>query len=564
MPKKRVLKKSRVKKAKSERPSSRMGQTRHAGQWAQPRRIDADSLWRQTKFEPGDWNGLQVWVPVDPYTAEERRDFRAAMENPYVWRANRIIAKLVAGQGYTTEVVPRKEEDLPSEQLEPWQKTQKIFVPFFNEEKTPDQIKDFIDKMAKDMDLAENIFNGYFTSREQGRCVLAITPIDKNEESGKWQLPDSIRYIRPEFTLRPFLDQDSGELVGTQIVGLKSTQQFILPIERTIYITNAFNLELFSDFFGDSQVARVADCANVLNVIFSEDFLHAAEHTWHQPKVFGVPIQPQDFGNEETVLDTFLQKNSNNKGQDIAVVQDPDGNGGVTVLSQTTNSGDIAGLERIVVRCIKLILAYYNIPGFLLSEGETGKLGGNSNAEEVDMFINAEILPERIKLENMVEKQFYDRILSVLFDTPDAREIPVKLQHHFNKPRLASIFRADLYEIGKDMVVEGLMDKKGLIELVGVEQFTEGNQTASLGEDASPDRNTWRNNQRQNNRNSVSSGAPIITWKHTENSPKSSDWQPPQPFTNQHASWPPQKVVDNKGKIVWPTDKKPTDKKEAI
>lgn len=546
---KSTKKTSKVKTAKQDHLRSSMGSTKIANNLWSPRKIDGSSLWRNVRFEQQNFEGLQVWVPVDPYSTEERMGFRTAMENPYVWRANRIIAKLVAGQGYTTEMVPRKEEDIPKDQLDQWQKSTKFYVPYFDKEKTVEEIKDFIDKMSLDMDLAENMFNAYFTSREQGRCVLGMTPIDR-DDNGKWQLPDKLTYIRSEFTLRPFLHQDSGALVGVQIVGLTSNQQFILPVERMIYVTNAFNQELFSDFFGDSQVARVADAANVLNVIFAEDFLHAAEHTWHQPKVFSIPIQPQDFGQEETILDNFLTKNNENKGQDIAVTANPDGEGGVKLLSSTTNSGDISGLEVIVIRCIKVVLAYYNLPGFMLSEGDLGKLGGNSNAEEIDMFINSEILPERIKLENMVEKQFYDRILAILFDTELAQDVPIKLQHIFNKPRLSSIFRADLYEIGKDMVAEELIDKDGLIELLGMEQFVKDDATTTSGEDASPSVNSWRNNQLQQRRDQYSGvGPPIIQW------PAPEGWRPPAPFTNQHGQWPDQSVTDATGEIQWSSQK---------
>lgn len=517
------------------------------------RALDAgsQSLWRTPKFDKDNWEGLQVWVPVDPYTIQERQEFRTAMSNPYVWRANRIITKLVAGQGYTTEVVPRKEEEVEQKQLEEWQKTKEFDVPYLGKKMTPEAIKDFIDKKSKEMDLAEQTFNGYFTSREQGRCVLGLTPIDR-DENGKWQLPTSIRYIRPEFTLRPFLNQDTGELVGTQIVGLTSNQQFVLPSERMIYITNDFNLELFSDYFGDSQVARVVDAANVLNIIFADDFLHAAESTWHQPKVFGVPIQPQDFGNEEQVLDDFLKRNENAKGQDIAVTQNSDGEGGVKLLSSNTNSGDIAGLERIVIRCIKVILAFYNLPGFMLSEGDIGKLGGSSNMEEIDMFINTEVLPERIKLENMVESQFYDKMLAILFDVENPDQIPIKIKHKFNKPKLASIFRADLYEMGKDMVAEGLMDKDGLIEMLGLEEFAKEKVNYTQGEDADPQRNTWLTNQwkQQHEWPDIK-----LVW---EAMPKG--FQSPKPWTNQHGQWPQTEVKDT----IEQTDSHLSRKREAV
>lgn len=511
--------------------------------------IDTSPMWKSLRYDKANWDGLQVWVPVDPYTSEQRKEFRAAMMNPYVWRANRIIAQLVAGQGFTTDVFPRKDMgDINKEQNDEWKQTEKFMVPYLDKEMTPEEIRKFVFKLTEDIDLAENTFNGYFSSREQGRNVLAITPIDKDEQ-GKWQLPDSIRFIRPEFTLRPYLDMDTGELIGTQIVGLKSTEFNILPAERIIYILNNFNQELFADYYGDSQVARVVDPANTLNIIFSQDFLQAAEHTWHQPKVFGVPIQPQDFGREETILDEFLQRNSDAKGQDIAVVMNPDGKGGVTLLSQGTNSGDLGGLERIVVRCIKAILAYYNLPAFMLSEGEKGQLGGNANEEEIDMFINTEIVPERIKLQNILNNQFYDRVLCVLFDIEDPEKLPIKIKHTYNKPKIATIFRPELYEIGKDMVAEGLMDKRGLIDMIGFDEFATEDSTRTAGEDDNPDMNTawtqkiWKRNQYEDRMKMWDEGGLKLLWT----MPKG--WNPPKPYSNQHGQWPQQEVQ-------WPKEKK--------
>jgi len=101
MPAKRKKSNSKVKTAKRTKPVSRLRSAKGG------RQIDTSALWRQPRFDRGDWGGLQVWVPIDPYTSQERLDFRAAMENPYIYRANWIISKLVAGQGYTTEIVPR-------------------------------------------------------------------------------------------------------------------------------------------------------------------------------------------------------------------------------------------------------------------------------------------------------------------------------------------------------------------------------------------------------------------------------------------------------------------------
>ena len=187
-----------------------------------------------------------------------------------------------------------------------------------------------------------------------------------------------------------------------------------------------------------------------------------------------------------------MKSNRNSKGQDIAVVKGPDGEGGVTVLSSTTNSGDISGLNIIAIRCIKAILAYYNIPPFMLSEGDKGSLGGNSNNSEIDMFENSELIPEKLKLDKTVESQYYDKILAILFHVSDPTNIPIKLLHKYNKAKITTMFRPDLYEIGKDMVRQGLLEKSKLADLVGFGEFAK-KETVSTGEDTSPSKNTWVN-----------------------------------------------------------------------
>ena len=87
------------------------------------------SMWRRMNGQEGNFQGLQVWHPIDPYSGQQRKEFRSAMTNPYVYRASRIHTTFTAGQGYTTEIVPRQEEELPEEQLNEWQRTPTYPVP---------------------------------------------------------------------------------------------------------------------------------------------------------------------------------------------------------------------------------------------------------------------------------------------------------------------------------------------------------------------------------------------------------------------------------------------------
>ena len=429
------------------------------------------SLFRRMNGQEGNFQGLQVWHPVDPYSGQQRKEFRSDMTNPYVYRASRIQCTYTAGQGYTTEIVPRHEEDVPEEQLNEWQRTQTYHIPYFDKDMTAEQLLDKVDKLALDLDLPTNLFNGYFTALEQGRCVLALTPLDPDEQ-GNWQLPEQIRLIRSEFTERPVLDDNTGELVGVRIIGVRSQiRDNIIPAERMLYLMHGFNNELFSDYYGDSKIARVSDEANTLNIVLNQDFERAAESAWYKPPVFSVPIPPQEAGNEDDVLASFINKINDSKGQAIAVTgpSNPEETG-VNVLTTPVNA-DIGGLEIIRMGLIKSIITAFGLPGFMLSEGDIGKLGGNANIEEVDAYLNQEIRPERIILENSIEKQFYDRVLCILFQEKDARKLPCKIKFKFNKPKLLTLVTPDMFQVLTGMAQMGLIDSSGIKDILGLEDL---------------------------------------------------------------------------------------------
>jgi len=504
------------------------------------RSINKNNSWKKLSGASEEFQGIQVFAAVDPYKSTERKTFRSAMNNPYVYRASRIHSTFTAGQGYTTDIVPREEEDIPDEQLDAWGAQTKIFVPYWNKEMTPEQIKDKIDKMAIDMDLSSNIFNAYFTSLEQGRCVLALTPLSTDED-GKFKLPEQIRLIRPEFTERPVINENTSELAGVRIIGVRSpTRDNILPKNRMIYVMHGFNNELFSDYYGDSKVARISDEANTLNIILNQDYERAAENTWHKPPIFSVPIPPQEFGNEDAVLNDFLQKANDSKGQSIAVTgpSSPE-DAGVTVLNTPVNS-DIGGLEVIRTGLIKAIITAYGLPGFMLAEGDIGKLGGNANIEEIDAYLNQEIRPERIILENTIEKQFYDTILSILFDTDDATQIPVKIKFAFNKPRLVTLITPDMFQVLVQMAQYNLIDESGIRDILGLEDLDKETMSKGGAGGAYPGRNKWNQGKQP---------VQINLWPE-ELARMNDKWKGPDTWETPDA-WPegtPQEIVDR-----WPT-----------
>ncbi len=476
-------------------PAKRSVLPRGGGVHLSKRRLESSKreLKGQENKELSDVMGIRAWEALDPYTSQDREDFRLAMSNVYVRRVCKIQTNLVVGQGYTTEIVPRREEEIPEEQKDTFEKTP-VYVPYFDKELTPEQIKDRIDQMMIEMDLTTNLANAYITSLEQGRCVLAMTPLLRNEENGEFKLPEQFRIIRQEHTLRPVVDQNTGELQGVRLIGIESDQRDnILDIERAVYIMQGYNNELFSDFYGESKIANVVDIASNLNIVLNEDYEQASLHSWFTPPIFAVPVPPQEYGNEEGVINTFLNGVSRSKGQITAVTTSSKmDEKGVELLNNSTNSGDIAGLDNIRLGLIKAIIAHFGIPGFMISEGDVGQLGGNTNISELDNYLQTEIAPERKYMESVVSKQVYDRILSLLWRTEDISTVPLKLMHKINKPKLITIIPKDLYETYIDMLERGLIEVDGFRELTGMAEFS-ADTMGKRGADPTPGNNTASN-----------------------------------------------------------------------
>ena len=491
------------------------------GRYAASRSMEPGSDWHKAPNDTlGKLADLQVWYPVDPYTVTERKEFRTAMNNVYVYRASRIQSNFVAGQGYTTSIVPRIEEDLTDDEQEIFSQ-QTIMVPYWQEELTMDEIKNKIDKMALDMKLSENLFNGYFTSLEQGRCALAMTPLDRNEETNKFELPREIRFIRPEFTLRPILDHTTAEMIGCYVVGSRSRNMpSAIESERLIYITHGFNNEMFSDFYGDATISRISDIANNLNLVLNQDYERVAEHTWHQPKVWAIPIPPQDVGNEESIVQEFLQGNNENaKGRDIGVATSAmEDERMVTLLNSQTNSGNVQALELIRTGLIKGIITAFGLPAFMLSEGDIGGLGGNANIEEVDMYLNTVVKPETEKLEAIAEAQFYDRILCILFDVEDPDDLPVKIKHKYNKPTLLTLLPIDQIQALEELVNKGWIDPSAVLEILHLEKYKKETETG--GEAKDPEDLVTSGWEEGNGWNA----GPLATWNNESNSWTPTDW----------------------------------------
>ncbi len=323
-------------------------------------------------------------------------------------------------------------------------------------------------------------------------------------------MPEVLRLIRPELLRRPIVSFQTSELIAVEVTGLTSNGSRF-DANRLIYLQKGKNLDLFSDFYGISDLRALADIGKVGLILYGRDYLAATINTWHTPYIFKHNVPGKDFSQINTVMDNFNIDLANNAGKDISVSYN------VELLNPSgSNPGDISGLVLIDNQQIQTISGTTGIPLFILSKGETGNLGGNANQEEADSFLETEIEPEQEFLEQVIERQFYDRVLAVMFDVEprDVTDIPIRLLHKFETPVIEVATDPAQFNMMMNLVDRGastmpkVMDKMGLSDLL-VED------TSSIGGDTTPGQKTWSVANGPGNSHSTDMMKTATPWKNS-------------------------------------------------
>lgn len=457
--------------------------------------VDSTVLQKQEPFKH-----LVIYPSVDPYLPEQRELYRILMKECWVIRrANKIIQQLVI-QKSKRSILPRTDQEINEELLEKW-KEEKILVPLWGKEKTPNDILKYIDKLSTKLDLDQLVFDVFLFERTEGRAAIGLFPETRNKDK-KYVIPTALRLIRPEILRRPRINFKTGEFQGVEVTGLSSNGS-VLDGNRAIYFNNSKNLDLFGDFYGTSEIEAIADLGRVLLIIYTKDMLNAANKTWHTRTVFQHELPTNAYSKAKEILEEFNENMANMDNADVSVTHN------VTPVNVNTNAGDITGLISIENSCIEGIAGHNNVPPYMLSKGKAGNLGGNANQEEAIAFELNEIRPIQERYEKTVENQFYDRILAILFDTePDNLDsIPVKITHNFEKPNMGLTIDPDQWNIMMFLVDNGLTTMEQVMERFGLRDMMSDSPTQ--GTDTSPTIKTWE-------------GTIHPTWK------KSSSWDRPE------------------------------------
>lgn len=494
------------------RPSERGIKTKGWGELQ--RKDDRERARAQVKAEKKNrpLGSFYLFPSTDPLSAKQRQELRAVNEGvSWVNRALRIMVAVVTGWGYTISVEPREEdEQLEDAALDAWKQKQRYDVPGIeqSEGKTTEEdawtggmsmveLEKWVMDYSAALDLQSHASRAYRYTLEQGQCGIAMLPEQKVDEegnvddNGNYQLPEVLRTIRPEHNVKIWLDVDTGELSSLQIIGMTSNGGK-LAAERLIWLMTEMNLELNTDYYGESRVLPLLDIAKVQAILYGKDLPEAAMYTWHQPKIFKVEIPPRDYKKVSTVLKEFLKANNNAAGRDIAVTQN------VEPISQSTNTGDITGLLAMDDHLIDQIAGFFNIPPFLFSKGKSGNLGGNAQTEELDGFLNVEVRPQQEIIENFFEKQFFDRILKIIFQEDNLDNIPVKIKMNMIKPEISTLFNKEQYEIMLDMVSKGFISEDKMLDKLHLTD-AQKDITISEGGDDNPAKNVWPRTSKKKN-----------------------------------------------------------------
>lgn len=435
------------------------------------------------KIDP--FKNFQIFPSVDPYPSELRQLLRILNEeNPWIEKSQLIIQKLVVRK-FSTEALPRGSEEMSPEQLEKWQDTP-MEVPFFDDDVTPNQIKKWIDNLFKTLDLKDLIFDAYLFAREQGRIAIGMFPEQRDPDTGKYVMPEALRLIRPELLRRPIVSFQTSELIAVEVTGLTSNGSRF-DGNRLIYIQKGKNHDLFSDFYGKSDIRSLVDIGKVGLVLYGRDYLNVSINTYHTPYIFKHTIPGKDFSQINNIMDDFNTNLANNLGKDISVSYN------VELLNPGgSNPGDIAGLVLIDNQQIETIAGKTGVPLFMLSKGKVGNMGGNANQEEADGFIEDEIEPEQELLEQVIERQAYDRVLAIMFDVEprDVGSVPLRLLHKFEKPIIRTKIDPARFNMNMNLIDRGATNMEKAMDDLGLSDMLL-DDTSSTGGDTSPTVKTW-------------------------------------------------------------------------
>lgn len=433
------------------------------------------------KLKP--FKDLIIYPSIDPYDPEVRAMTRLLMEeNPIILQSSEILQQLVVTDS-TRSIQPRKEVELPEGTLDSWM-LKPIYVPYWDREVTPKDILTWIDGYAKTLDFDSLLFDAYLFMREQGRTCIGMFPLDR-KRNGMLQLPQALKIIRPELLRRPIVDLDTGEMVGVEVSNLTSNGS-VISSKRCVYFNFSKNLQLFGDFYGRIPIRSLIDAGKVILFILGRDWNEATLQTWHTKPIFKHTLPSKDWSKVKPLLDEFNQMMESSQNKTISVSNN------VELLNPSgTDSGDIAGINEILNEAIKIINGFDNIPLFMIGHGEAGNLGGNANREEVQAFLKTKIKPQQELMEHIAEDQFYDRILAILFhlEPEDVGELPVKINHNFEKPNISIPITTDIWNIMMFLVDNNYTTMEKVMEEFGMRHLM--TNSADMGTDTSPANKTF-------------------------------------------------------------------------
>jgi len=433
---------------------------------------------KENKIKP--YKSLTIFPSIDPYSPQLRAQLRLLMEeNPWIIEGNEILQQLIISKS-TRSLVPRQEEDLPEGTLDKWKNGTKLLIPLLKQEMTPAQLESWLDNYFKKLDLDSLVFDIFLFVQEQGRSCIGMFPAER-KANGKFPLPQGFKIIRPEFLRRPIKDFDTDELAAVEVTSYTGNGS-LLDAKRCVYFNLSKNLQAFADFYGKSAIRDLVDVGLTQLQIYGIDWKQATITTWHQSPIFKHTFPSKNWSEVKTLMDDFNQAMEGSLNKVVSISNN------VELLNPNgTDSGDIAGLNSIEERAFEVIAGRLGIPKYMFSRGKEGNMGGNSNREEIEAFLNTKVKPKQELFEHIIEDQCYDKILAILFEIEPEHvgELPIKLLHNFEKPNISTPITLDEWNIWMSLVDRNITTMEQVMEHFGLRNMMVEN-SPTMGTDTTP------------------------------------------------------------------------------
>lgn len=328
------------------------------------------------------------------------------------------------------------------------------------ENPTWESVRQNIAKLDESLNLVEQIPIFYWQCILFGRGLILKVLEETEGDTEDTIQNEVIKKLLPINTRRlgdPILDHDNDmAFEGVYVDGQ--------PLDKSALIYGTYQpvqISPHTEWFGYTPLESIINLAEGLNIFWEEDVKEIQRSAW----LASILLEINTAGLTRTQAQTRIKNviDQIKAGKFIGINQM-----GITA-TQLKLDGDLAGLVEMAEKQESKIFKALQVPQFLVqSEDIANRATADKSAE---LFLNGVIARDQRWLENILEVQWYEKLLRKELKLKDDKPLPFRIRREFNTPRVSEFI--DLTDAVVKLVESNIWDKQKANEVLDSEEVTE-------------------------------------------------------------------------------------------